>query len=111
MVNAPELTAYGRVQYRRTLPAGMGAVFLNGLLSYSDEYFYNPERSLIEPSKVLLSVSMTWMSETDRFSVSVLGDNLLGEEYDIYKTVIVPSGAYRIPGAPRTWSVRFDFSF
>jgi iron complex outermembrane receptor protein len=110
MVNAPRFTAYARVQYRATLSGGNGSLTANGLLSYSGKYYYNPEHSLAEPSKYLLSASLTWTSESEKLSVTLFGDNLLGEKYDIYKTILVNPGAYRIPGAPRTWGVKLGLA-
>jgi iron complex outermembrane receptor protein len=111
MVNAPEFTAYGRFEYRKALDASLGQLVFSTLASYSKEYFYNPEHSLVEPSKVLLSGSIAWKSDSDRYSLTVFGDNLLDEEYDIYKTVTIPSGSYRIPAAPRTYGVRVGVAF
>ena len=111
MVNAPEFTAYGRVEYRSQLSNGNGNLLFSGLVSYSDRYYYNPEHSLEEPTKTLVSGSVTWNSDSDRYSISLFGDNLLDEKYDIYKTITVPSGSYRIPGAPRTYGVRMGVSF
>jgi iron complex outermembrane receptor protein len=111
MVNAPEFTAYGRIHYLSVLSQGRGSLSWNGLVSYSDEYFYNPEHSLSEPSKVLVSGSITWRPDSERYSVGIFGDNLLDEKYDIYKTIIVPSGSYRVPGSPRTYGLRLGVSF
>jgi len=111
MINAPEFTAYGRLEYRSQLAAGNGSLLFSGLVSYSDRYFYNPEQSLQEPEKTLVSGSVTWTSPSDRYSISVFGDNLLDEKYDIYKTIVVPSGSYRIPGAPLNVGIRLGMSF
>jgi iron complex outermembrane recepter protein len=111
MINAPEFTAYGRLEYRSQLAAGNGSLLFSGLVSYSDRYFYNPEQSLQEPEKTLVSGSVTWTSPSDRYSISVFGDNLLDEKYDVYKTITIPSGSYRIPGAPVNVGIRLGMSF
>ncbi|MET0984393.1 MAG: TonB-dependent receptor, partial [Steroidobacteraceae bacterium] len=110
LAQAPEASAYVRAQYEIPLPDAMGVLHANALYSYTDRYFYNPEHSLAEPSKNLVSASVSWVSEGERFQLTAFGDNLLDEEYDILK-VRQGTGGWHVPALPRTWGVKLAANF
>ena len=111
MINAPKYSGYLRGRYEIPLSGNFGSLALSSLLSFSDRSYYNPEHSLVEPSKSLLSASATWTSVDGNYWISLFGDNLLDEEYDTYKVIITDPAAYRTPGAPRTWGARFGVNW
>jgi len=111
MPNAPEYSGYLRGRYEIPLSGNLGSLALNSLISFTGRSYYNPEHSLQEPSKTLLSASATWTSDDGSYWASIFGDNLLDEEYDTYKVIITNPSAYRTPGVPLTWGVRFGVNW
>jgi iron complex outermembrane receptor protein len=107
---SPKFSGYVRGRYEQPLSADWGTLVFNALLSYSTKFHYNPEHSLREPSRSLLSAGITWTSPSDRYALSVFGDNILDEKYSILK-VRQGTGGWRIPGPPATWGVRLSVQF
>lgn len=107
---SPEISAYFRAQYEQPLSDRIGKIRFNALLSYTDSFFYNPEHSLQEASRTLLSGAISWVLPDDKYTVSVFADNLLDRQYSILK-VRQGTGGWRIPGPPATWGVRFQANF
>ncbi|AMK19919.1 MULTISPECIES: TonB-dependent receptor [Sphingobium] len=107
---APKISGYVRGQFEQPLSDALGTLRLNALLSYTDEFYYNPERSLREPARTLLNAGLTWVLPGDKYSISVFGDNILDRKYSILK-VRQGTGGWRIPGPPATWGVRFQANF
>jgi iron complex outermembrane receptor protein len=107
---APELSFNLHGDYDQPLPNGAGSLHFAGVFSYSDPYFYSPEHTLEEPSHELLSATVTWQPESQRYRVSVFGDNMLNRQYYIQRGR-TGLGGVQFPAAPFTWGIRFGMKF
>ena len=103
--NAPTLTFNVNGQYEQPLPDGYGKLRLNALYNHASSIVYNPEASLREKALNLVSAGITWLPDSERFEVTVFGDNLLDQHYNALQ-VRQATGGWRVPAAPRTWGIR-----
>ncbi|HUD31363.1 MAG TPA: TonB-dependent receptor [Novosphingobium sp.] len=107
---APKFSGYVRGSYTYFMANG-STVRLYGLASYSGDYYYGPDSSFgREPSKTLVTASLTFTSADEKFVGSVFVDNLLDEEYNT-QYARQETGGWRVPGPPRTWGVRLTRNF
>ena len=108
--NAPRLTFNVNGQYDQPLPGNMGSLRLNALYNHASNIVYNPEASLRERARDLVSAGITWLPDGERFEVTLFGDNLLDRHYNALQ-VRQATGGWRVPAAPRTWGVRVGAKF
>lgn len=107
---APKLSGYVRASYTYFMGNG-STIRLYALANYTDHFFYGPDATFgREPSKTLVTASLTFTSSDEKFVGSVFVDNLLDETYNT-QYARQQTGGWRVPGAPRTWGVRLTRTF
>ena len=107
---APKWSGYLRGSYTYFMNNG-STIKLYGLANYTDHFFYGPDATFgREPSKTLVTASLTFTSADEKFVASVFVDNLLDETYNT-QFARQQTGGWRVPGPPRTWGVRLTRNF
>jgi iron complex outermembrane receptor protein len=116
MLRAPDWTANAGFDY--TIPSTMGAVVLNGSISYQTSF---PQTDLsllpgtrkyryLHPSTTLINAQIAWTPFDKDLTLTLYGKNLTNEvTYNYY--LGRPFGDSRIFGPPRTYGVRADYRF
>ena len=79
MMRTPELSGVASAEYATPLAAGN--LRLNATLTYSDEFWFDPNRQFLQDAYALLDLRATWESPGGHFSVTAFAKNLTDEEY------------------------------
>ena len=74
--------------------------------AYSSAYTYNPEQTLIEKARGLMSANIGWKSDDNHWRINIYGTNLTNKEYNTNETY-QGTGGWRDPGVPREYGVTF----
>jgi iron complex outermembrane recepter protein len=103
---APNFSGNIRGTYTLPLDVFNGTVHAQLIESYSSAYTYNPEQTLIESARGLLTANMGWRSSDHHWRVGLYGTNLTNKEYNTNETY-QNTGGWRDPGVPREYGVTF----
>ena len=96
---APELSGYLRGSYYLDMNSA-GSLTLSAIASYRDDAYFDAGNTFDDSSRTLLSARVTWNSTSEKFFVSLYGDNLTDEDYNVQKAP-QNAGGWRIPAPPR----------
>jgi iron complex outermembrane receptor protein len=120
LVRSPEWTFNLGLMYRRPVDFG----FIGGSFDYkwTDDFFWEIDNRLVEPSYGLLNGQLFWQTPDERWGVSVWGRNITDEEYSMFSVAQASCGAacgvnpfgigdQYAAAAPRTWGVEVNFKF
>ena len=120
LVRSPDTTFNLGLMYRRPVDFG----FIGGSFDYkwTDDFFWEIDNRLVEPSYGLLNGQLFWQTPDERWGVSVWGRNITDEEYSMFSVAQASCGAacgvnpfgigdQYAAGAPRTWGVEVNFKF
>jgi iron complex outermembrane receptor protein len=126
LVRSPEWTFNLGMMYRRPVDFG----FIGGSFDYkwTDDFFWEIDNRLVEPSYGLLNGQLFWQTADERWGVSVWGRNITDEEYSMFAVAQASCGAVcptpanpagnpfgigdqYAAAAPRTWGVELNFKF
>ncbi|CAN7272281.1 TonB-dependent receptor [Phenylobacterium sp. LjRoot225] len=127
MARAPKFTGNIGVDYEIDNVVG-GKVLLAGNYNYTDGYvvnnasLYGPLFAASNPTLAksqrfrqgaysLLSLQATWSDPTDRYWVTVYGNNLTDTSYRMISSGSVSAGDYSVPGEPRVYGVKVGYKF
>ena len=106
--HTPDFTASFGVDYR--IPLGDGEVMLSGNYNYNDGYFFDPENALRQPNYHIVSASVGYTAQDDRWGVRVWAKNLANEKY--FNAITATAfGDQATPAEPRTYGVTFTAKF
>ena len=77
--------------YRRPVDFG----FIGGSFDYkwTDDFFWEIDNRLVEPSYGLLNGQLFWQTPDERWGVSVWGRNITDEEYSMFSVAQASCGA------------------
>ncbi len=101
---APDFTGNIRAAYTLPLNANYGTFKAQVIESYSSSFTYNPEETLIESAKGLLTATLSWKSSDNHWRASIYGTNLTDKEYNTDLTY-QNTGGWRVPGPPRQYGI------
>ncbi|MDB5447965.1 MAG: TonB-dependent receptor, partial [Phenylobacterium sp.] len=90
-----------------TIPLSQGDLVVSGNFYYSGHSYWDPLNRLKEPSYVLVNGQLRWNAPDDHTSLSVWGDNLLDQKYNL--TLVTSSSDTHVYARPRTYGVRVDY--
>lgn len=108
MTRAPEWSGSIGVDYEREL--GRGYLGLNANVSWSTKIFYDYLNNFVQPSYALVNGSISWMPESENWSVSLWATNITNEA--VLQTV--RPGAFSTDGfyeQPRRIGASFEVQF
>ena len=79
------------LMYRRPVDFG----FIGGSFDYkwTDDFFWEIDNRLVEPSYGLLNGQLFWQTPDERWGVSVWGRNITDEEYSMFSVAQASCGA------------------
>jgi hypothetical protein len=91
LVRSPEWTFNLGMMYRRPVDFG----FIGGSFDYkwTDDFFWEIDNRLVEPSYGLLNGQLFWQTADERWGVSVWGRNITDEEYSMFAVAQASCGA------------------
>jgi iron complex outermembrane recepter protein len=103
---APDFS--GNISGTYTVPFDVfqGRIHAQVIESYTSDYTYNPEQTLIEKSRGLLTANLGWKSTDNHWKIGIYGTNLTNKEYNTNETY-QNTGGWRDPGRPREYGVTF----
>src|SRR5690606_26048667 len=84
------------------IPLGTGELTFSGTYYYNSGMYYTPEKRLEGAAYDLLNGRMSWTTADEGLTVSLYGQNLLDEEYEI-QMISQALGDYMVAGDPRTY--------
>ncbi|WP_340317377.1 TonB-dependent receptor [Rhizorhabdus argentea] len=108
LIRSPRFS--GNVGATLVVPSSAGDFTADARLSYRDSFPWEPAGRIRAPAATLVNASLTWNSKDSGLSVSVRGDNIFGEKYQIYGGS-VDAGDFYSAGAPGIYSVTVGFKF
>lgn len=109
LAHAPKWS--GNLTATYTARLGSGSLRLSGNLYHSDEYFFSAENSrrAVQPSYTTLNTRATWQNESERWSVSLWGNNVTDKTY--YSQILVNAlGTLAQYAGRRTYGVEVGYS-
>jgi iron complex outermembrane recepter protein len=108
LIRAPEVTLNLGATYEASLADGLAGISLDYF--WSEEFNWEPDGRLVEPSYGRLNGRIYWNSPGDVYKVALWGRNISDEEYSTF-TVGQPgfADAYT-PAAPRTFGLEVSFN-
>lgn len=120
MVRSPEMTFNLGLLYSVPIEYGILGASLD--YAWSDEFYWEIDNRLKEPSKGLLNGTVSWQTPDEAFGVTLWGKNIANEKFANFQVAQASCGAacsfnpagigdHYSPGAPRTWGVDFGFRF
>jgi iron complex outermembrane receptor protein len=120
LTRTPEFTFNLGVTYRQPVSFG----FLGASLDYkwTDEFFWEIDNRLVEPSYGVLNGQVSWESLDEHWGVTLWGRNITDEEYAMFRVSQASCGAICAvnpfgvgdqysPAPPRTYGVEVNFKF
>ena len=109
MTNAPEFSSYVRGTFNQPL-GDLGNLQATAVVSYQSKFYYDADNQFEEDARSLVSANLTWTAPDENYFVSVYGENLTDEDYNVGTAPII-TGGFRIPGAPRQIYVKAGMRF
>jgi iron complex outermembrane receptor protein len=122
MVRAPDWSGNVSLDYEQ--PVSFGKFLFSANLNFTSEFplqnasLYGPaapaelrdKQRLVQNGYALLSAQLTWTDRSDRFSLTVFGNNLTDHTYFLFYNAGV-FGDYMPQADPREWGVRAGYKF
>lgn len=108
MIRAPDWTGNLGVSYG--LQTSVGTIGLAGNYYYSSRVPLMPAGQLSQDSYGLLSLSGSWTSQSDAWTLRLYGNNVTDEEYLIFSAGGF-LGHNHIYGPPASWGAQVEFRF
>ena len=120
LVRSPEQTFNLGMVYRR--PVDFGFIGASFDYKWTDDFFWEIDNRLVEPSYGLLNGQLFWQTADEHWGVALWGRNITDEEYSMFSVAQASCGAacgvnpfgigdQYSAGAPRTWGVEVNFKF
>ncbi|MEQ8743615.1 TonB-dependent receptor [Parasphingorhabdus sp.] len=109
LTNAPRFTGFLRAQYTADIGEA-GSLLFSGVANYRSTAFFDPANDFPDRKRALLSGRVSYTTANERFTLSLIGENLTSKKYDVSQ-VPLPLGGFRIPGPPRQVYVQAGFKF
>jgi iron complex outermembrane receptor protein len=102
---APFFTANLGADY--TVPLHYGELTIAANMYYSGHSYWDQANRLKEPPHRLLNANVTWKAPEDRYSVTLWGENLLDQVYNL--TVVNSSSDSHAYARPVSYGVRLNY--
>lgn len=118
MVRTPDTTFNFGVLFRQ--PVSFGHIGFNLDYLWTDDFFWEIDNRLVEPSVGIVNGSLFWTSPDDRWGITVWARNLTNEKYSIFTVNQAQPGPFAAvspfgigdqysAAPPVVWGVDFDF--
>ncbi|MFA5630142.1 MAG: TonB-dependent receptor [Porticoccaceae bacterium] len=108
LIRAPELTY--NIGFLYEVPTTYGIVGASMDYFWTDDFSWDPDGRLYEPSYGRLNGQLYWASADDRYRVTLFGRNITDEEYSAFTVGQEGIADQYSPAPPRTFGVEFSFS-
>jgi iron complex outermembrane receptor protein len=108
MANAPDLSAYGAVDYIVAVAGGMLDVNLNE--SYNSGYHWNPDDRLRQPAYALFGGHLKWTDGEGKWSYRFWGNNVISRHHYTYEDALAFGDIYS-PSVPATYGIAVERKF
>ncbi|MDB5423892.1 MAG: putative TonB-dependent receptor [Phenylobacterium sp.] len=108
LIRSPEFTAFASGTYTQPLPVGSLRSTLT--VSYSDSFFWQVDNRLKQPSFTIVNAQVSWISPSERWKVTVFGDNLTDERTEIYVREATV-GDFASYSKPRSYGIGLAVNF
>jgi iron complex outermembrane receptor protein len=120
LVRTPETSFNVGILY--TKPLSFGTLGFSADYMWTDDFYWELDNRLVEPSYGLLNGTLFWTSLDEHWNVTLWGRNITDEDYSMFQVAQAGCGAactfnpYGIgdqyaPAPPMTWGVDFNFKF
>lgn len=93
------------------LPLAGGTFFATSTLSYNSGFYVGPDNRLEVPDYALLSGTMGWRSENDRYEVRLWARNITDSTYYIWRIEQATVRDAQAQGPPRTYGIELTAKF
>ena len=110
--NAPELTLGATGTYYVYVGKN-GTVSAQIAANWSDDILFNrggTRGASVQEAFTLVDARLTWASEDLKYSLSIFGENLTDENYNVFGFNIEGFGQGVVPAKGRTWGFKFAYS-
>jgi len=105
---SPEWTFFVGGSYTHQI--GDGSLTFGGNVAFEDEFAWEPDGRILNPSHFDISASLTWQPDDGGYEISVFGANLADERY--FSSVVISPLADDVRFAtPRTFGVRVSVPY
>ena len=104
---SPKHSASAQAHYY--IPISPGEFKLSGILTYSDNFWFDIENTLDQPSYTKIDLRLGYIPKSGRWGIAAFADNVTDEEYFAERFVFLDVANRRAPG--RLWRVEFTFNF
>jgi len=104
---SPKHSASAQAHY--FIPISPGEFKLSGILTYSDDFWFDIENLLEQPSYTKVDLRVGYTANSDRWGIAAFADNVTDEEYYAERFVFLDVANRRAPG--RLWRVEFTLHF
>lgn len=108
LIRAPKLT--GALLARYEMPLSKGTLAWDGMVSYTDNFFFDPINRVEQGSYALLDASVTYRTNGERWWISAWGKNLSDENYLDF-VIPTDTGDFGHYAEPRTYGLTIGLEF
>ena len=104
---SPKHSASAQAHYY--IPISAGEFKLSGILTYSDDFWFDIENTLEQPSYTKIDLRVGYVAKSERWGVAAFADNVTDEEYYAERFIFLDVANRRTPG--RMMRVEFTLNF
>jgi iron complex outermembrane receptor protein len=104
---SPKHSASAQAHYY--IPISAGEFKLSGILAYSDNFWFDIENTLDQPSYTKIDLRVGYTPKSGRWGIAAFADNVTDEEYFAERFVFLDVANRRAPG--RLWRVEATVHF
>jgi len=105
----PKMMANIGFDYR--IPTSSGEFGINGVYSYNDGFFFEPDNQYREPAYSIVNFELRWTDPNEKYTIRAWIKNAFDKQF--YTLLRTASGTppYAAPGAPQTFGVSAQINF
>jgi outer membrane receptor protein involved in Fe transport len=104
---SPKHSASAQAHY--FIPISSGEFKLSGILMYSDDFWFDIDNELDQPSVTKIDLRVGYTASSGRWGIAAFGDNVTDEEYFSERFEFLDIANRRAPG--RLWRVELTWNF
>lgn len=93
-----------------TIPLDSGEVVISGNIYHQGKSYWDVGNRVVEPKKLLVNAQVAWKSASDKFGVTLWGENLTNETHRLTAS-ISPFGDNQVIAKPRTYGIELTYGW
>jgi len=109
LVRAPDYSFTSAINY--VVPTSVGEIAFSLNYFHTDDFYWNEDNRLSEPSYGLLNAEIAWTDPSEKYKISLWGRNITDEKYSTLTTDNPTTGDNYVPGKPAWYGFNAEYRF